>query len=223
MKRFLVIGLGNFGVTVSRSLAKNGHDVIVLDLRGELVDRIGADVSRAAVGDATDIDTLQRVGAHEVDAAVISTGDDITASILACMAAHDLGIKDIYVKVVSNQHARVMMRMGVTETIFPEQDTATGLAMRLADTSVLNYVNLGRDFSIQEMGVPIDWEGKSLRELELRQTYDITVVALHDVLNDKIIPSPDPDYKLMDSDALLIAGNESSLARIVRLKRSPKK
>jgi trk system potassium uptake protein TrkA len=133
------------------------------------------------------------------------------------MAMHDLEVKEVYVKVISNQHARVMQRIGVTETIFPEQDTAMSLAMRLVDSSLLNYVHLGRNFSLQEMGVPPEWEGKSLRELELRQNFDIIVVALHDVLHDNITASPDPDYKLTDSDALLIAGHDKALARVAKL------
>lgn len=217
MKRFIVVGLGNFGSTVSKNLARDGHDVIAIDLQGDLVDRIGTDVARAAVGDATNVDILRRVGVNDVDAAIISTGNDITASILTCMALHDLKVNSQYVKVVSNEHARVMRRLGVTETIFPEQDTAIGLATRLGGSSLLNYVNLGTNFSLQEMGVPMEWQGKSLRELSLRQQFDINVVALHDVLNDRIVPSPDPDYKLLESDALLVAGNDEALAQIAKL------
>jgi trk system potassium uptake protein len=217
MNRYLVVGLGNFGATVAKSLAKDGHDVIVIELRGELVDRIGEYVDRAVAGDATDIEALRSLGVGNVDAAIVSTGDDITASILTCMALRDLKVRELYVKVVSNAHARVMERIGVTETIFPEQDTAIGLATRLCGSSLLNYVKLGTNFSIQEMGVPDVWQGQSIRELQLRQQYNITVVALHDVLNDTIIPSPNPDHKLRNSDALLVAGDDDALARVAQL------
>ena len=39
----------------------------------------------------------------------------------------DLGVADIYVKVVSHDHARVVEYMGVTETIFPERESALNL------------------------------------------------------------------------------------------------
>jgi trk system potassium uptake protein TrkA len=144
---------------------------------------------------------------------VISTGDDITASILTTMAVHDLGIRDVYVKVISRDHARVMERMKVTETIFPERESALSLGKRISGSGLLNYVKLGTGFSIQEMGVPDSWEGKTLRELELRQRFGITIVAIHDILTDKMAASSNPDVRLKDSDTLLVAGSDEDLAQ----------
>jgi trk system potassium uptake protein TrkA len=74
-------------------------------------------------------------------------------------------------------------------------------------------VRLGTSFSIQEMAVPDAWTGKTLRELSLRQNYNITVVAIHDVLTDQISATPQPDSRLKESDTLLIAGRDEDLAR----------
>ena len=134
------------------------------------------------------------------------------------MAIHDLKVRDIYVKVISREHARVMDRMGVTDIVFPERDSAMGLANRITGSALLNYVKLGESFSIQEMGVPDRWVGKSIRELKLRQNYDINVVALDDVLTNEIVPAPDPDRLLKDSDTLMIAGHSSSLAKVAKIK-----
>ncbi|NLX53506.1 MAG: TrkA family potassium uptake protein [Planctomycetaceae bacterium] len=213
MKRLVVIGLGNFGFTIAKSLADNGCDVIAVDLDGDIVDRLAPSVSHAAVGDSTDLETLRRIGVSEADVAIVSTGDDISASILATMVLQDLKVKDIYVKVVSNDHARIMHRMGVTDVVFPEQDTALALATRITGSALLNYVRLGPEFSLQEMGVPSSWDGRTIRELELRQNYDITIVALHDVLTDQFMATPDPDHVLRDSDTLLVAGSDAALAR----------
>ncbi len=218
MKRFVVVGLGNFGFTVAKSLSENRYDVIAVDLNGDVIDRLASFVSRAAVGDATDVETLRRVGAADADVAVVSTGDDISSSILAVMALHDVNVREIFVKVVSNDHARVMQRMGVTDIVFPEQDTAKALSARISGSALLNYVKLGPSFSVQEMGVPESWYGKSIRELQLRQNYDISIVALHDVLTDKITATPDPDYLLKDSDTMLVAGDDVALKKAANVK-----
>lgn len=218
MKRFVVVGLGNFGFTVAESLSKSGHDVIAVDLDGHLVDRIGAMVSQAAVGDATDLETLRGIGVEDADVAIVSTGDDIASSILATMALHDLEIHDIYVKVESLEHARVIRRIGATDVVFPERDTALELATRVSGSRLLNYVRIAEDFSIQEMGVPNSWCGKSLRDLQLRQQYNISVVAVHDVLTDKIDPTPDPDRVLNESDTLLVAGEDENLEQAADVK-----
>lgn len=218
MKRFIVVGLGNFGYSVAESLFNQGHEVIAISLDAAAVDRIATRVSRAAVGNGTDLQTLERIGAKGADAGVVSTGDDITASILATVALHDLDIRDVYVKVISRDHARVMERIGVTETVFPERDSALSLGRRMSGTALLNYVRLGTGFSVQEMGVPQAWYAKTLRELGLRQRYGVSIVAVRDVLTDEMRVAPDPDAKLKDSDTLLIAGTDEDLARVAKVR-----
>jgi trk system potassium uptake protein TrkA len=218
MKRYIIVGLGNFGSGVAEALNAAGHDVIALDTNETAVDRIAPFVARAAVGDGRDARTLDHVGAADVDAAVISTGDDITASVLTTLMLRDLGVREIYVKVVSRDHARVMDKLGVTETIFPERESALRLGRRIANRSVLNYVQMGADFGVQEMAVPDAWVGRSLRELELPRRYRISVISVHDMLTDVMAPVPDPDAPLKESDTLMIAGRDEHLVRVAQVR-----
>lgn len=218
MKRFVIIGLGNFGSSVAEQLHKLGNDVIAMDIRGENVDRIAPLVTRAAVGDGKDVRTLERVGADGADAAVVSTGDDITASVLATLALRDVGVKEIYVKVISHDHGRVLEKIGATETVFPERESALRLGKRISSRTLLNFMELGEGFSLQEMAVPDAWVGKTLRELNLPRTYRISVIAVHDVLSGQMRPVPDPDAALKESDTLLVAGRNEDLATCAKLR-----
>lgn len=211
MKRFVVVGLGNFGWSAAETLSAQGHDVLAVDKDEEQVERIAATVARAVVADGRNVKTLDRIGARNANAAIVSTGDDITASILATMALRDLGVGEIYVKVISMDHARVMEKLGVTETIFPERDSAERLATRIISTSILNFVRLGTGFGMQEMAVPETWVGESLRALELPKRYGISVIAVHDMLTDELAPTPNPDAPLKESDTLLVAGRDVDL------------
>src|SRR5690606_19820542 len=112
MKQVIVVGLGNFGSAVAETLYTKGHDVTAVDLDEKAVDRIARRVSRAAVGDGRQIEVLEKIGAADADAGIVSTGDDITASILATLALRDLGVEEIYVKVISADHARVAEKLG---------------------------------------------------------------------------------------------------------------
>ena len=216
MKRFFVIGLGNFGSAIAEALHADGHDVVAVDKKEDAVERIASHVTRAVVADGQNLQTLERLGAREAAAAVVNTGEDITASVLTTLALRDLGLTEIYVKVISAEHARVLEKIGAAETVFPERDSALRLATRLASTAILNYVRLGPNFSIQEMAVPRAWIGKNLRDLRLPQKFRISVVGVHDVLTDRIVPAPPPDAPLKDSDTLLVAGDDEDLARAAK-------
>lgn len=218
MKRFVVVGLGNFGAGVAERLHEMGHEVSALDVDPAKVERLAPLIRATAAGDGTDPEVLDRIGAGQADGAIVSTGDDVTASVLTALALRDLGVGEIHVKVISDLHARILEKLGVAETVFPEREAAGLLAKRLESRAILNYVELGEGFSAQEMAVPERWVGRSLRELELPRRYNIAVVAVHDFLTGEIVPIPDPDAPLKESDTLLVAGADEHLERVAELK-----
>lgn len=216
--RFIVVGLGGFGSTIARKMYEDGHDVIAVDIDEKLVQDISDGVTRAVTGDGTRTDTLQAIGAEGATGAIISTGDDISASVLAALAFSDLGVTRIYVKVVSRSHKRIVSHFPHVEPIFPEEETAKNLAMRIEKSdSLLNYVSLGSGVSLQEMAVPSQWEGKTLAELSLRTRFRVSVVAVHDVISDVMHVVPDPHQTLLDSHTLILSGTKENLQRVAEL------
>ena len=213
MKRFVVVGLGSFGMSVTEALHARGYEVVALDMDEAVVDRAARHATRAVVGDGREPTTLQRIGAEDADAAVVSTGRSITASILATMALRDLGVPEIYVDVVSRNQARVLQKIGVTETIFPERESGLRLARRIASVRVLNYIDVGAGFGVQEMTVPGSWVGRSLRDLDLPRTFGVSAIAIHDVERNEMTPAPDLDVELGESDTLVVAGRDEDLAK----------
>src|SRR5688500_15643589 len=121
VKRFLVIGLGNFGAILATRLHELGHDVVAIDGRAEIVDALGPRVARAIVGDATKRIVLEEAGAKDCHAAIISTGENLAASVLSMLALRDLGVKNVIVKVRSDEHRRIADALGVEESVFPER------------------------------------------------------------------------------------------------------
>jgi trk system potassium uptake protein TrkA len=220
MKRYLVVGLGHFGSWASRSIYALGHEVIAIEKREDLVDRYADTVTRGVVGDAADQRLLKEIGAENVDAAIISCGDDLATTILVTLALRDLGVEALYVKVTSPEAARAVEALKVKETIFPEKEAAYSLAHRIASHSVLQYIPLSHGYSIQEIAIPDRWLGKSLRELELPQRHGIQVVAVFDVLTSQMRVTPDPDEPLKDSDVAIVAGKDDKLAALLRERRS---
>lgn len=217
MKRFVVIGLGHFGSTIAYRLFELGHEVIAVDRSTDAVDRAGPYVTRAIAGDASQRAVLEEAGAEGADVGVVAIGDDLGASILALLALRDLGVSVIYVKVNSEDHARIADALGATDTVFPERQSATNLASRITSGKLLQYAAYGEQFGIQEMAVPDSWAGKTLAELKLREQHAIQVVAVHDMLRDEI-KLPLPSRKLTSSDTLLVAGAPEQLEKLTSLR-----
>jgi trk system potassium uptake protein TrkA len=215
--KFLVVGLGNFGATAALSLRETGHDVTALDIDPARVERVASLLQNAVIGDGTRADVLDRIEANEIEEAIVSTGHDITASILTAVGLRDFGIRDVHVKVVSDLHARIVEKLGVAEPIFPERESARLLARRLTSRKILNYVELGPGLCAQELAVPDQWVGRTLRELELPRRYRISVIAVRDYLTDSTAPIPDPDAPLKESDTLFLAGRVEDLERVTAI------
>jgi trk system potassium uptake protein len=216
MERFTVIGIGNFGAFVATRLYQLGHDVIAIDRREGVIERIGPHVTRAVIGDGTDRAVLEELGVRDSTAAIVSTGDDLAASVLTLLALRDLAVKDVYVKVVSEDHRRIVDALGAAESIFPERQAGESLATRLTSRRLLRYVEIDPELSLQEMAVPEAWTGQTLRDLGVPARHHVQVVAVHDVLRDHTA-IPDPDRKLTPSDTLLVAGKPEALAAIAKL------
>ena len=218
MSRYAVIGLGKFGSWVARTLESLGHQVIAIEADGILIDRHAEFVSRAVQGDATDPVVLRGAGVAGVDAAVISMGENLAASILATVALRDLGVHELYVKAAGDAEARALNALGVSEVIIPEKEAGVRLAHRMGATEVLDYLPLGEGHSIQEIAIPPAWVGRSLRALDPRGQLGIQVIAVRCALTEAVHVPPDPDAVLKDSDALIVAGADPALAALPRRK-----
>jgi trk system potassium uptake protein len=217
VNRYVVVGLGHFGSFIAKKLYELGNEVIAIDNDVNVVDAHGPFVTRALAGDATKKEVLDEAGAEDADVAVVSTGGNIGASVLALLALRDLNVKATYVKVQSIEHARIAEALGATDTVFPEMQAATNLAQRITSGRLLHYTAYGEQFGIQEMAVPDSWSGKTLQDLRLPSEYQIQVVAVHDNLRDTIT-IPVPTKPLTPSDTLLIAGAPERLETLTKVR-----
>jgi trk system potassium uptake protein len=124
-------------------------------------------------------------------------------------------VETVYVKVISEDHARIIHKLGVTETALPERDTAQDLAtQRARGGEVRTYVHSGHEFSIQEMTVPESWTGQTLRGLDLQRKHKATIIARHDTIRDTIDSPPDLDVAIEPNDTLVVAGRDDNLQRL---------
>ncbi len=214
MGQFAVIGMGNFGYYLGRHLYEKGHEVIALDINKSQVQKSKDIVSQAVVADATDREALESLGISQVDAAVVCIGTRMQASILATLHLKELGIKSILAKATSEEHGRILKKVGASEIFFPEKDLAIGVASRLDNPNMLDYLPFIEGYSIVELAPPKEYVGKTLKELDLINRFGIQVLAIKEILPKGLILIPGADFQVKDSDALIVLGPDEKLEKI---------
>ena len=223
MRRFAVIGLGHFGAHVARTLYEAGKSVIAIDLDGEAVQGLAEHSTQAVVADATERHTLESLGVGEVDAAIISLGSRMDVIILAALHLKEMGVPFIAVKALSEEHGRILRALGVHEVIHPEKDMAIRLANRLARTDVVDFLPLLPGYSIIEVKAPPEFVGRTLRDLALRNTLNVQLVAIQsgddDQKNINIIPRAEDVIR--EDDLLILLGEDRDLDRIKDIIKNP--
>lgn len=177
-RQFGVIGLGRFGSAMASTLAELGHDVIGADSDEDRVRQLADTITSAVQLDATDPKALRAAGLHEVDVAVVSIGENIESSVLVVMLLAELGVKTIVAKAVSPLHGRILERLGVSRVILPEREMAVRMAHSLVLPNVIDYIELSRDYSIVEIPAPKMFVGRTLKQLELRPRWGLTLIAI---------------------------------------------
>ncbi len=147
-KSFAVIGLGRFGESVVNELLEQELDILVLDKDPDRIQRISKKVTHAATIDSTDISSLKEVGIKDIDHVIVAIGDDIQSSIMTSMILLELGVNKLTVKVQNDYHEKVLQKIGVKDTVFPEKVTGRNVASRLATgPKVVDYYDLGDQHS----------------------------------------------------------------------------
>jgi trk system potassium uptake protein TrkA len=214
MGKFVVIGLGNFGFYLAKSLSEEGKEVVGMDRNKERVQRLQEFCSYAVVGDATDKSILESIGIGKDDAAILSLGDNISASVLVTLYLKDLDIKNIHVKIISEDHGRALERIGATEVIFPERDLAKKLAKSLSSPNLIDFLPLTDEYNIVEIAPPKKFIGKTLAELELRSKYNISILAVRGLVPEKITMNPGGSFSVKDSDILIALGKPEDVEKI---------
>jgi trk system potassium uptake protein TrkA len=214
MKRVVVIGLGIFGMNLAKALYENGVEVVALDKNKDAVQKMRECCSKAILADGTNKEVMESVGIQEDDVVIISFGEDLAASTLITLHLKELKVKNIIVKAPNEDHKRVLQRVGATEVIIPEKEMADKVARSLISPNVLDYIPLSADYTISEWAPPPSFYGKTIAELHLRSKHHIEVIAVREMLPERLTMVPRADFVVKDSDILVVIGKVEDIQKI---------
>ncbi|USK84503.1 TrkA family potassium uptake protein [Peribacillus asahii] len=210
IKQYAVIGLGRFGTSVARRLYEAGQEVLGIDANEEKVEDAELFVTHAVVADTTEAKALTSIGISNFDCVIVAIGNDMQSSILTVSLLKELGVKKVIAKALGKRHGQVLEKVGADWIIYPERDMGERVANQLLSPNMLNYIELSKEHSIEEIMIPLKMAEKSLRDLDIRAQYNVSVIAI--VREGDIIISPSPDRIIHKEDLLVMIGKKEDIA-----------
>ena len=231
MKRFAVIGLGRFGKKLAIALAMSGAEVVAIDKNREEIEQIRDQVSLAVRLDSTDEEALKAQGIDKVDVAIIGIGQGAGAgkgfesAILTVVNLRQMGVPQIYARAEDLIAGEVFSKVGATEVIYPEIESAQKWAYKLIAPQIGEKIDFAPGYSLARIKSPASFDGKTVMDLQLRQKYNVNLVAIkrsehsRSKKSDKsekggIINVPMPNTIIYKDDILMVAGSDADLAKL---------
>lgn len=211
-KSFIVIGMGRFGTALASELCKAGCEVLAVDSDASRINAVMDTVTHAIQADTTDERAIKQLGVRNFDAVIVSVGDDIRTSILTTVLCKEQGAKEIICKSSDELHTKLLLKTGADKVLQPEREGGVRLARSLVNDSIVDYLDLSDEFSIAEAHLPADWIGRSLKEIDVRRNYGVSVIAIR--RGEEIIVSINPDAPMLEGDGLVMIGANAQLEKI---------
>ena len=211
---FVVIGAGRLGRSVATHLFAHGKEVLVIDKNQANVNALNGKVSTAVTTDAISVDVLHSLGVQNFDCAIVCITTDLESSLLVCQNCKDLGVGYLIACAQSEQHGKILESLGIDMIIYPEEFVGKKLATLLANPGINELTELTDEFKIFEFKLPVAWEEKMISEVNMRKKYKLSLVFIK---RGEEVFYPEPEFKLIAGDALVVAGESSKINAIVKL------
>lgn len=212
IKSVAVLGLGKFGQKMAETLYKNGVDVIVADENEEIINHFSSKSTMAQVADLMDEESLKSLGLSNVDTVVICMARHVEASLMCAMVAKELGVKYVLAKASTKRMEDILYKVGCDKVINIEEEAAIREARKLISTDFIDYFDLGDNLCIINMKPKSSWIGKNLKELNLREKYNVNVVAVKE--SNGLSSHINPDMPLAEDSTLLLVTDKNNLRKL---------
>ena len=216
-RQFAVIGLGRFGRAVCLTLHGMGYEVLGIDVDENRVAQVLTDqiAAHAVQMDSTQPSALQEAGIPDFDTVIVAIGNYIQESIITTLNVKEAGVANVVAKASTEIHGKLLRRVGADHVVFPEFEMGCELARSLTRPGVLDRFELDPDHSIVEVVVPREFDGKTIVELDLRNHYGLTLMAISkENAMDKFEINPSPVTRLRAGTLMVVVGANRGIDKL---------
>lgn len=214
-RQAIIIGLGQFGMSVSRALSSRGVEVLAIDVREERVRAASSFVAEAACFDATDTDLLARTSPERRDVCVCAIGDEAKEASIICTALlRQMGAKRVIARANDDLHARILGLVGAHQIVNPEREYGERFANQIVHAGIKGELPLGEGLLITEIEAPPSFVGRTLEQLALPRRFEVTLVAIRKYDSATIVV-PEPGMTIEAGDVLVVVAREGAVSRMM--------
>lgn len=214
-KQALVVGLGQFGMSLARALSQRGVEVLCVDTREERVRAAAPFVTEALHFDATEEAALGRTSPERRDVCISAIGDESRDASFICTALLlQMGAKRVIARASDDLHARILALIGAHRIVNPERDFGDRFASQIVHEEVRGEMPLGDDLRITEAEASESFVGQTLSDLQLAQRYGVTVIAVRKPNRDAVV-LPDEVATVEPGDVFVMVAKEGAVAKMI--------
>jgi trk system potassium uptake protein TrkA len=219
-KQALVIGLGQFGMSLAQSLSERGVEVLAVDRNAESVQQMSRLVTEAVVFDATDEDSLLRAAPDNRDLCVCCIGQESRESaIITTALLRQMGAPRIVARASDALTERILYLVGAHEVVNPEKAFGERLASKMLHEGLVDEVPLGDDLVITQIRTTEYMVGKTLIDLMLPKQHDVIVVAIRRTMEKGTrLIMPDPNASMREDDVLVVVSSPEAVHKLLEKK-----
>lgn len=189
-----ILGLGIFGQSVLKTLQDQDVDIIAIDDHADVINQYESMITTGIVGDITEMDLLDAADIGNCDTVVIATGENLESSVLAVMHCKALGVEHVIAKVKNEVTKEVLEKIGADLVILPEVEAGMSLAKMILFQHRIEVFQLDEEVVVVEFTVPSSWVGKSIRDLEIRDQYQLNIIGYRDGEDQPLRSQLGPDF-----------------------------
>jgi len=106
--RVFIAGGGSVGIAIAEDLADRHHDVVVLEQRGDVVNRLREQFQspniRVEHCDACEYNSLQNAGLRDADVVIAATGDDEDNLVVSWLSKQEFGVPRVIARVNNSKN-----------------------------------------------------------------------------------------------------------------------
>lgn len=211
MKTVLLIGLGRFGKHIAMKMNELHHQVMAVDKCEERVEALLPYVTNAQIGDSTNEEFLRSLGVRNFDLCIVTIGSDFQSSLETTSLLKELGAKYVVSRASRDIHEKFLLRNGADEVLYPERQLANWASIRFTSDHIADYIEIDDDYGIFEIEVPKNWYKKTIRELDIRNKYNVNILGTKK--NEKISMTIAPDACLEPDSTIMVLGKYADVQK----------